>query len=129
MIVLLLSYIGLIAGLLVGFMASEELKQGHRYFRIAQFTLLTLSCAFTTFTLFFVLQLYTLSFVILFIIALYTLYKSSLYGVIVSYVVLSIPFFIVSSPQFQQLLAIGIFLFGLPAGSVLLSYEKHITEE
>lgn len=118
---LIVSFLGLIAGMIIANMAKEELKGGRKYFFLMQDFLIVLM-------LFFILEFYNVTIfitipVLLVIFLLFFYFKNSMQNVAI-YSIFAIIFYLSSrNINLFSLESSLIFLYGLPAGS-LISKEK-----
>ncbi|MBI2128823.1 hypothetical protein HYU07_01155 [Candidatus Woesearchaeota archaeon] len=117
--ILIVSFLGLIAGAVIANMAKEELKAGRRYFSLMQDFLAVL-------ILFFIFEFYELNIfvivpVLLAVFLLLFYFKNSMkYADMVIYSIFAIIFYLSSkSINLFSLEASLIFLYGLPSGSLI----------
>lgn len=113
LIILLISFLGLYFGLIIGYMAEEELKPGRKYFVAMKHLLFLVVLA-----LFFIKNPSTIF--IIFIALLIIIFSFSKHRETLYYYALAVIFFI--SWQFNgfTLIAPMIFLYGFPIGSIYL---------
>lgn len=111
---------GILLGLLLAYIAPEELKQGQKYFRILE-KILFFGLVLTS--LFFLWQeslILTISLlfigVILFIVKLK--FKTVFLEIPV-YILFAVPYFLYNIPTFRLLIATLLFLYGFPLGLLL----------
>ncbi len=124
---LLFGLTGIIGGIALSFIAPEELKAGWKYFKIAKFTLFIILAGLIGYS-FWTAQnilggeIFLILAIIFFIINLTFKYK---WMEIINYILFTTPYFFLPSPS-QLLIASMLFLYGLPAGTLLwnTNYEK-----
>ncbi len=123
---LLLSLTGIIAGIALSFIAPEELKPGWKYFRMVKLGLFivlagVIGYSFWSRQNFIGVGIFAVLAIILFIINLKFRQR---WLELINYLLFITPYFF-QSDQFQIMTASVIFLYGLPAGTLLwkMNYE------
>ncbi len=128
LLVLFFSLTGILFGLVLGLIASEELKVGKKYFILFKRIIFVFIFFLVNYYLYlaknyYVLIPFTILAIVLFVIEL--VQKKPLY-VLLNYVVFITPYFFVVEQKFQLLLAVLIFLYGLPTGTLLKKIIKNV---
>ena len=121
MLKLLLALTGLLCGLLLSFLAAEEIKTGKLYFiwmKRVLFALIVVLADYYVFILGNYLLLILFSILAVLIFSLHLKIKKKWYEA-VNYGLFMIFYFFIQQQTGQLLVAAGIFMYGLPAGSVL----------
>lgn len=117
---LLLALTGILAGIALSFIAPEELRSGWKYFKMGKLSLFVILAglmgySFWTMHNLIGLIIFTVFAIILFIINL-KLYHPWLE--LCNYALFIVPYFF-QSQQYQLIIASVIFIYGLPAGTLL----------
>ena len=121
--ILLATFTGPFIGMLIGYMAREELEDGKKYFRITEFFIIL----FLVLGFFFYFPHGTVSFLIFLVFLTISANKKyqqdsliyGLFGILYFLSIIDIKLFMLTSSL--------IFLYGLPSGSLFL--EKHLREK
>lgn len=127
MLKLVLSLFGMVFGIILAYIAPEELKLGKKYFFIIKriiFVLLffLINYYFFIFNKYLSLVLFTTTAICLFVLEL-KFKKLYLYYEIGNYLIFMVSFFLIQDKTFQLILISLIFLYGLPAGIILQQDE------
>ena len=127
-LVLLFSLTGIIFGLILAFIAPEELKIGKKYFLLLKRIIFVLIFFLINYYLYlaenyYLLIPFTILAVVLFIIGF--VQKKPIYELF-NYLNFVVPYFFVTDNQFKLLLATLIFLYGLPTGTLLRKTFKNV---
>ena len=127
-LVLLFSLTGIIFGLILAFIAPEELKIGKKYFLLLKRIIFVLIFFLINYYLYlaenyYLLIPFTILAVVLFIIGF--VQKKPIYELF-NYLIFVVPYFFVTDNQFKLLLATLIFLYGLPTGTLLRKTFKNV---
>jgi hypothetical protein len=122
---LLFSLSGFLFGLILSYIAPEELKPGKKYFLFIKRLLFIL--IFFTVNFFFYQQnqyVYLVPFTIIaLVLFVVELRNKSIYYEVPNYAIFVIPYFLINNPTSNILLTSLIFLYGLPAGTLI---RKHL---
>ena len=118
----IIAFLGFPLGLFLSFVSPEEMKPGKKYFELIQNLLLV-------FILFFVFDYYTLPLIISIILTvtvfLVVFYWQNKHKSIILYLILAVLLYLSSNnPSLFALESSLIFMYGLPAGSLLQSKKK-----
>ncbi|KYK26065.1 hypothetical protein AYK26_01300 [Euryarchaeota archaeon SM23-78] len=113
LIILLIIFLGLYIGLLVGYLAQEELKPGKNYLNLLRHLL------FIAIIVIFFVKNWSVLFVIM-IAALIIIFSFSRYRETLYYYALAVIFFLAWHFNGITLIALLIFLYGFPVGSIYL---------
>lgn len=120
LILLVLVFLGLFLGLLIGYVAKEELKPGKKYFDIFKHVL------FIAILIVFFVKNWSVLFVMV-IAALIIIFSFSRYRETLYYYALAVIFFLAWRFNGFALLAPLIFLYGFPVGSIYL--HNHLKQK
>ncbi len=123
---LLLSLTGLLGGIALSFIAPEEMKPGWKYFQIAKLSLFIVLAGVISYSLWSIQNFVGLGIfgAIAIIIFILNFKLKSAWMEIINYLLFITPYFF-QSDQFQIITASLLFLYGLPAGTLLwkMNYE------
>ncbi len=127
-LVLLISLAGIIFGLVLSYLAPEEFSSGKRYFLFLKRVLLGIILIFVNYTFltssnYLIMSIFTVFMVGLFVLEMnwfkISLAKSQQIVEISNYLIFIFFYFFLAEQQSQLVLASLIFLYGLPAGTLL----------
>ncbi|MBW2982422.1 hypothetical protein KY343_06085 [Candidatus Woesearchaeota archaeon] len=120
LLVLGLAFLGLFAGLLLGYIAKEELKPGKKYLVWLQNIILIIAAVLVLYSF----QLHIILFILIgILITLVLIYLQP--KAVIGYIILaSLILLIMEKPNFFMLTSSLTFLYGFPAGSLILIRKK-----
>ena len=125
-LILLFSLTGILFGLILALIAPEELKIGKKYFFLFKLIIFVLIFFLVNYYMYlaknyYILIPFTILAIILFIVELTS--RRKIYELF-NYLIFAVPFFFSSEQNFQLLLAVLIFIYGLPTGTSLKDVLK-----
>jgi hypothetical protein len=128
LLMLLISIMGIVFGYILTFVAFEELKDSKKYFLLMKIVLgicflSVISYGFIVNQSYYLLTIFLSLGIILLLLNLLVFKK--LYFELINYLYFMVAYFLISELIIQAILAVMIFLYGLPTGSLLkkVAYE------
>ena len=118
---LIISLMGILGGIILGFIAPEELRLGKKYFVFAKFSLFIVLFLMINYFLYksdqlIVLSIFSILAVVLFVL---NIAIKKRFIELFNYIIFVVPYFFLKTETNQLILASALFIYGLVAGTLL----------